>query len=133
MLIQACAAPLDAVEPAPLTEIAHQIGQGSFALTAYWCGETDYYVRADARDGAPQWFRIVAELEQVGTESVEELARIGTLMASVLPMSAGRVAFPTGSSGRVVYRIWRTRGTSGANVRTRILGVRAARSRRLPA
>lgn len=62
---------------------------------------------------------------------------MGALLADIIPLGGHTVTFPVGSTGRRVYRVWRgakgrsAKGTAGG--RTKILGVRAARSRRLPA
>jgi hypothetical protein len=132
MQILACAAPTDALEAAPLTDLSLHIGDDGVRLTAFWSGDNGYFVRAESLDGAQEWFQITAEPSAPSLLSTQELERLGAMMASVLPLGAGRVAFPVGSTGRTVFRIWRTRG-AGASAKTRIRGVRAARSRRLPA
>lgn len=101
-------------------------------LLAFWVGDHAYHVRAENGDGTQQWYVFEAEPSNDVSLSDEERLRLGALMASVLPMSNGHVAFPRGSSGRVVYRVWHSRGDAAAS-RTTIRGVRAARSRRLPA
>jgi hypothetical protein len=131
MQILPCDAPTEPTEPAPLTDLPFHMAEDVVSVTAFWGGEEAYYVRAEDVSGAEQWYRVVAETVLEHVPSAQELEEIGRLMSKVLPLGPGRVAFPTGSSGRVVYRIWRTRGAAAA--RTRIRGVRAARSHRLPA
>lgn len=131
MQIQPCSAPIENLEPAPLTDMSIHMGLDQSVLSAFWGGDDAYYVRAAGAAGAPdQWFQVAREASQENSLSTEELLKLGDLMASVLPLSAGRVAFPVGSSGRTVYRIWRTESAQG---RTKIRAVRAGRSRRLPA
>jgi hypothetical protein len=55
------------------------------------------------------------------------------MMADILPLGVGRIAFPVGSSGRRVYRVWRASSDTPRSARTRIRGVLAGRSRRRPA
>jgi hypothetical protein len=76
-----------------------------------------------------RWFRIESGVSPV-EENLEERAAIGKLMADIIPLGGGRVAFPFGSTGRRAYRVWRAGANGG---KTRILEVRAARSRRRPA
>ena len=129
MQIQPCSAPTDALEPAPLTSLALELGEGA-DIQAFWAGDDGYFVRTLSVRGE-QWFRIdLGEMHASG-QSPEALAKLGLMMTSVLPISTGRVAFPIGSTGRTVFRVWRSRTLSLG--RTRILGVRAARSRRQPA
>lgn len=108
----------------------------SAKLDAFW-GEDDYYLRAEGEQGV-QWYRfdgLTTESASQHTMPTEQSARlaIGALMADVIPLGTGRVAFPVGSTGRTVFRVWRGKGESLRPARTRILAVRAARSRRLPA
>ena len=131
MQILACAAPIGAVEPAPLTDMPLHIGEGDTVLSAFWSSADAYLLRADNADGSQAWYEITAEPTAEQSLSVEELEALGAMMSTVLPLGFGRVAFPVGSTGRTVFRIWRTRGAGAA--KTRIRGVRAARSRRLPA
>jgi hypothetical protein len=101
---------------------------GKGVLTAFWGADDQYYVQA-GQDAESQWFRI----ESGATEpeaSLEERMQIGQLMADIIPLGGGRVAFPFGSTGRRAYRVWRTGANGG---KTKILEVRAARSRRRPA
>lgn len=108
------------------------MGLDAHSLSAFWSGDDGYVVRATAPNGDEIWFQVVAEADTANDLCEQERLRLGALLASVLPLGTGRVAFPVGSSGRTVYRIWRTvsEGNSG---RIRIRAVRAARSRRLPA
>ncbi|MDQ8173463.1 MAG: hypothetical protein P3B76_12335 [Gemmatimonadota bacterium] len=107
-------------------------------MSAFWASDDAYLVRVDGPDGAA-WFRIEAEsaVEPVSADVARaaEATRvaIGTLMADVLPLGAGRVAFPVGSSGRRVFRVWRAGEGASRGGKTKILGVRAGRSRRQPA
>lgn len=107
-------------------------GDASTKLAAFWAADDRYMVRAEGATGT-QWYCM--DVEPVGVEPVSEAARaaIGALMADIIPMGGGRVAFPVGSTGRTVFRVWRSRSASERPARTRILAVRAARSRRLPA
>ena len=100
-------------------------------LSAFWAADDRYYVKAEGEAGT-QWFCLD---DNVALEPSEESAReaIGQLMSSIIPLGGGRVAFPVGSTGRTVFRVWRSRQASDRPARTRILAVRAARSRRLPA
>ncbi len=128
MNVVACAAPNGALEPAPLTSLPLASTLGNVAYSAFWGADDHYYVQA-GRDGESRWFRIESG-DAPNETSLEERAEIGKLMADIIPLGGGRVAFPFGSTGRRAYRVWR----SGANgSKTRILEVRAARSRRRPA
>ena len=135
MHVVACAAPTGLLEPAPITSLPLAAIVGNTALTAYWGSDDAYYVLAsaakDTTESADQWFRI--EAGEVAAEgSLEERMAIARLMANITPIGGGRVAFPVGSSGRRIYRVWRTTASASGG-RTRILEVRAARSRRRPA
>lgn len=131
MQIQPCSAPIETLEPAPLTDMSIHMGMDQSVLSAFWGGDDAYYVRATGTEGSQdQWFQVACEESTDHSMSTEELLQLGELMSSVLPLSAGRVAFPVGSSGRTVYRIWRTESARGG---TKIRAVRAGRSRRLPA
>jgi hypothetical protein len=136
MHVVPCNAPLGTIDPAPLTSLPIHMATDGDRMTAFWSNDDQYLVRVEGEAGTT-WYRIEAE---PSTPAANEAARIaiGAMMADILPLGTGRIAFPVGSSGRRVYRVWRaTRGgASGqakANGRTRILGVLAARSRRLPA
>lgn len=131
MQIIPCSHPTDLLEPAPLTDMSIHMGLETASLSAYWGGDDAYYVCAAGSEGQQdQWFQVAGEASLSPSMTAEELVALSDKMASVLPFSAGRVAFPVGSAGRTVYRIWRTAGAEG---RTKIRAVRAARSRRLPA
>lgn len=130
MQVVACAAPIGSLEPAPLTSMPLASELGSVELQAFWSESDDYYVRAGGElDG--RWFRIDADEVPVKT-SIEEREEIGRLLSDIIPLGGGRVAFPVGSTGRRFYRVWRSNSATNGG-RTRILEVRAARSRRLPA
>jgi hypothetical protein len=102
-------------------------------VAAFWSADEDYLVRTEGAAGV-QWFRIeTGEGATVAPVTEEERRRAGALMCDVIPLGGHRVAFPVGSSGRRVFRIWRGGRTASGSRRTTILGVRAARSRRLPA
>ena len=104
-------------------------------MDAFWTAEDDYLVRTIGAEGV-QWFRVELGLTALDDEAAAAAearkAALGALLADIIPLGGHTVAFPVGSSGRRVYRVWRgTKGSAGS--RTRILGVRAGRSRRLPA
>jgi len=132
MQIRPCPAPIDCLEPAPLTDLSIHMGTDAADLSAFWSGDDAYLVRATVAGQADQWFHVAAE--DVLTNELSEAARItlGQQMASVLPLSTGHVQFPVGSGGRTIYRIWRSRNADSQG-RTKIRAVRAGRSRRLPA
>ncbi len=136
MHVVPCNAPLGTIDPAPLTSLPIHMGMDGDRMTAFWSNDDQYLVRVEGEAGTT-WYRIEAEPSMPATNEAARIA-IGAMMADILPLGTGRIAFPVGSSGRRVYRVWRaTRGgASGqakANGRTRILGVLAGRSRRQPA
>lgn len=132
MHVVACAAPVGSLEPAPLTSMPLASTLGNVDLSAFWSDDDAYYVKATGNESASeQWYRFEADEVPIKC-SQEEREEIARLMADIIPMGGGRVAFPVGSTGRRFYRVWRT-GSSSTGSRTRILEVRAARSRRLPA
>lgn len=135
MRVVSCSAPIGTIDPAPLTSLPFHMGSDRDRLSAFWSSDDQYLVCVEGTDG-PTWFRIEAESGEPMADEETRLA-IGAMMADILPLGAGRIAFPVGSSGRRVYRVWRaSRGAAkGASKggRTRILGVLAGRSRRLPA
>ena len=129
MHVVACAAPLGFIEPAPLTSLPTGLIDAAATISAQWVGD-DYCLRAQS-DSGTTWYRIDAE--QTDDVADDQTRRaMAELLMNVTPIGHGRVAFPAGSSGRTVYRVWRSR-SAGAPVRTKILAVRAGRSRRLPA
>ena len=133
MKVVACAAPSGHLEPAPITSLPFEQNVDESELTAFWGSDDDYYLRAlSASDAAEQWYRIDADMTGAVENTVEERLAISRLMADITPIGGGRVAFPVGSGGRRVYRVWRS-GSAARSGRTRILAVRAARSRRQPA
>jgi hypothetical protein len=102
-------------------------------VAAFWTSDDRYVLRAEGDQGVHWYGFDAAIVPSVNDEQREERRLLGALLADIIPLGGGRVAFPIGSSGRRVYRVWRAaKGGPGAG-RTRILGVRAARSRRLPA
>lgn len=132
MHVVAIDAPIGQMEPAPVTSFAIHTDLAATRLTAFWTVDDDYVVRAEDAAGVC-WYRIDTDV-QPDTDaeaSLEAKRALGALLADIVPLGGGRVAFPVGSTGRRVYRVWRS--ANGASARTRILGVRAARSRRLPA
>jgi hypothetical protein len=135
MHVVACNAPLGSVDPAPLTSLPIHMGSDRDRVTAFWSSDDQYLVCVEGSAG-PAWYRIEAEASEPASDEATRLA-IGAMMADILPLGTGRIAFPVGSSGRRVYRVWRAaqgaaKGAAKAG-RTRILGVRVGRSRRLPA
>jgi hypothetical protein len=134
MHVVAVDAPIGQMEPAPITSLSIHMDWQDDQLSAFFAADDSYYVRAEGAAGI-RWFRLEAEptdavVVDAETTDAERLA-LGALLADIIPLGGHRVAFPVGSTGRRVYRVWR--GAKGANGKTRILGVRAARSRRLPA
>ena len=130
MIVVACPAPSGQLDPAPLTSLS-LAGELEGDVRAFWAGD-DYLV---VRDGA--WFRIDPEpsISPVSDAARQEAAEQALAM---IPLGPGRVAFPVGSAGRTVYRVWRAGRSSGdvaspRPARIRILGVRAGRSLRRPA
>ena len=141
MQVVPCPAPLGALEPAPLTCLPLAVSMGT--ASAYW-SDDEYYVLVDGCDqadaGVVGWFRFEVEAANDAGRSQADVARAAAEargMLDVIPMGGGRVAFPVGSTGRTVYRVWRSKGRNGDAARnacrTRILGVRAGRSLRRPA
>ena len=139
MQVVPCAAPTGHLEPAPLTCLPLDVEGGRERASAFWSGDEDYFVRVSsspAGEVGSQWFRI-DPVAQPSPDS-DEGARAGAARQwlDVIPMGGGRVLFPIGSTGRTVYRVWRSRGRASLERsagRTRILGVRAGRSLRRPA
>ncbi len=138
MHVVAIDAPIGPMELAPITSLPIHTDVSADRISAFWTDDDRYVVRSEGDRGV-SWYRIEME---AGTEagagtdaatnaSLEAKRAIGALLADIIPLGGGRVAFPVGSTGRRVYRVWRA--TVGGTGRTRILGVRAARSRRLPA
>lgn len=127
-------APIGPMELAPITCLPIHTELGSDRISAFWTDDGQYVVRSEGANGVA-WHRIMSEASTaeaaLDDAALETKRALGALLADVIPLGGGRVAFPVGSTGRRVYRVWR--GTAGAVGRTRILGVRAARSRRLPA
>jgi len=99
-------------------------------LEAFWSADDAYFVRAAGGEGE-SWFQIVAEQTEDVGDNAARLA-MTAFLSKVTPIGGGRVPFPVGTSGRTVFRVWRAGGGDRTG-RTRILGVRAARSRRRPA
>src|SRR6476661_7159649 len=127
MQVVACDAPVGPIEPAPLTSLLVGDAEGTAMLSAFWSSDDRYYVRAEERAerGAAtadaRWFRIDDEAPTAVATDVEALASqaaIAPQFLDVIPMGGGRVAFPVGSTGRTVYRVWRAKGGSSAQERT---------------
>ena len=135
MHVVSCNAPVGAIDPAPLTSLPIHMGLDCERMTAFWSSDDQYLVCVESSAGTT-WYRIETEEAASVSDDATRIA-IGAMMADILPLGAGRIAFPVGSGGRRVYRVWRaSRGAAkGASKggRTRILGVLAGRSRRLPA
>lgn len=131
MLVVPCPAPIGTLVPAPITSMSLP-SAATGDVSAFWAGD-DYLVRQGG-----EWFRFI--VEPVFTGATAESRRDAAEQAlAMIPLGPGRVAFPVGSSGRTVYRVWRAGRNSsqdGAALRRgriRILGVRAGRSLRRPA
>jgi hypothetical protein len=133
MHVVAIDAPIGPMELAPITSLPIHTDLAAHRISAFWTDDDRYVVRSECAD-CVSWYRIDteegAELEALDAASLEAKRALGALLADIIPLGGGRVAFPVGSTGRRVYRVWRAAQGGG---RTRILGVRAARSRRLPA
>lgn len=129
-----CARPTDSLEIAPLTDMSVHMDETADSLHAFWSGDDAYYVCAVDQAGAEAWYRIQAEATSEAVATATEAAELSAQLASILPLATGCATFPVGSSGRTVYRVWRTRSADNqGQSRTKIRAVRAARSRRLPA
>jgi len=142
MHVTPVAAPNGHMDPAPVTSLPIHNGEASAQVRAFWTADDQYVLCIEDSNGTAAWYRIASE-DAVGADSAasataseaERLA-MGALLADIIPLGGHTVTFPVGSTGRRVYRVWRGAkgGSKGAaSGRTKILGVRAARSRRLPA
>ena len=123
-----CSAPAGVLEPAPFTSLPRCGAVAHGQAAAFWTDDDAYRVRVETPDGVT-WYRIEGEMVAEAPKDAATRFAMSTFLANVTPIGGGRIAFPAGSTGRIVYRVWRGR----SSVRTRILAVRAARSRRLPA
>jgi len=133
MIVLPCVAPNGHLDPAPITSLPLASIVGNSQIAAFWGSDDVYYLRSTAPgdEGVSQWYR--AESGSVsGTEDPTERLAIAKMLENITPIGGGRIAFPFGSSGRRVYRVWRT-GSQESGGRTKIREVRAGRSRRLPA
>ena len=134
MHVIAIDAPIGPMELAPITSLPIHNHVAADRISAFWTDDDRYVVRSEGAEGVC-WYRIDTgtgtDTESDMHASFEARRALGALLADIIPLGGGRVAFPVGSTGRRVYRVWRA--TVGGAGRTRILGVRAARSRRLPA
>ena len=131
MNVVACQAPIGALEPAPLTSLPLGLDDVEMRLEAFWSVDDSYFVRAAGAEGGESWFQIEAEPIMEGGDDATRRA-MNALLSNVTPIGGGHIPFPVGTSGRTVFRVWRAGGADRTG-RTRILGVRAARSRRRPA
>lgn len=135
MNLVVCDAPTGELEIAPVTSFAVHKDWGESQLDAFWTSDGSYLLRARNSDGMAEsavWYQFdIASLDSAAGDA--ERLRLGALLCDVLPLGGGRVAFPVGSTGRRVYRVWRSGAGRPFGGKTRVLGVRAARSRRLPA
>lgn len=140
MHVTPVAAPNGHIDPAPVTSLPFHSGEASAQVRAFWTADDQYVLCIEDGNGTVAWYRIAAEGEELaGAAQASEAERLamGALLADIIPLGGHTVTFPVGSTGRRVYRVWRgakgrsAKGTAGG--RTKILGVRAARSRRLPA
>ncbi len=105
MHVVSCSAPLGVIDPAPLTSLPFHMGTDSDRMTAFWSGDDQYLVCVEGTAGTT-WYRIEPEATEPAADEATRLA-IGAMMADILPLGAGRIAFPVGSSGRRVYRVGR--------------------------
>lgn len=139
MHVTPVAAPNGHMDPAPVTSLPIHNGEAATQVRAFWTADDQYVLCIEDANGAAAWYRIAAEGEErAGSAPATEAERLamGALLTDIIPLGGHTVTFPVGSTGRRVYRVWRgAKGStkSGASGRTKILGVRAARSRRLPA
>jgi hypothetical protein len=126
-----CLPPDSLRESAPITSVVlHSMGIVG-TVTAFWDAADQYVMCLTPADGTPaQWFRGVME-PVACTGSEAERVRVAALMAGILPLGHGRVRYPVGSGGRMVFR--GRRGGPRGEGRTTVLGARAARSHRRPA
>ena len=135
MHVVSCNAPIGAIDPAPLTSLPIRISVDSERMTAFWNSDDQYVVCVEGVNGKA-WYRIEAEDAAPASDQATRVA-IGAMMADILPLGAGRIAFPVWSSGRRVYRVWRATNAASQGAskggRIKILGVLAGRSRRLQA
>lgn len=127
-------APHGQLDPAPITSLALHTQSEGDQVTAFWTCDDRYVLRAEGSHGV-SWYGIDAVAPAAASAESTDAERrlLGQLLADIIPLGGGRVAFPVGSTGRRVYRVWRAAKGAPGSSRTRILGVRAARSRRLPA
>jgi hypothetical protein len=131
MHVVASSAPTGTIDPAPLTSLPIHIGMEGGRTTAFWSSDDQYWICVEGPSGTA-WYQIETEASEAASDDATRLA-LGALMADILPLGVGRIAFPVGSSGRRVYRVWRASSDTPRSARTRIRGVLAGRSRRRPA
>ena len=136
MKVVACGTPVGTLHPAPLTSLPLASTLGTSEISAFWASNDQYYLCADRTEGGVMsrlWFQLESEAV-VDESSTADRQRAAALMADIIPLGGGKVAFPIGSTGRRFYRVLLTSGSGTRGTtqrsRTRILEVRAARSRR---
>ena len=139
-----CVAPPGPLEPAPLSSLfVDLISAGSpveSSARAFWGVDDEYYVQVRGLEvgaiGTETWYSIDGgscgepELSESDKADIEALGR---QLSGVIPLRAGKVAFPVGSGGKSVYRMWRTKSSDGSgtsNCGIKIQAVRAGRSLR---
>ena len=141
MKVVACDTPVGTLHPAPLTSMPLASIVGTSTVTAFWADDDQYYLCASETPSDPsaaRWFAMHSgvSVSEANDDERKQYARerAAALMTNIIPLGGGKVAFPIGSTGRRFYRVWRTNGSGTKGVttksRTRILEVRAARSRR---
>ena len=136
MKVVACGTPVGTLHPAPLTSLPLESTVGTSEISAFWASDDQYYLCAETTEHgvlSRMWFQLHSE-PVLDDSSTADRQHAATLMADIIPIGGGKVAFPIGSTGRRFYRVWRTTGSGTRGTtqrsRTRILEVRAARSRR---
>ena len=143
MQIVSCNAPLGPLEPAPLTSLfllpGCEVRRAESATKAFWGADDEYYVRVTGEsalaNSGDAWYSIAGDKPDVDSPHLDpaEIEALGRQLSDVIPLRAGKVAFPIGLGGKSVYRMWRTKTSdeSGSeNSRIRIQAVRAGRSLR---
>ncbi len=143
MKIVSCVAPLGPLEPAPLSSLFIDMGADRSAAEsssrAFWGADDEYYVQVSGKQGGgagvETWYSIDSETTLAESSDLDEaeIEELGRQLSGVIPLRAGRIAFPVGLGGKSIYRMWRTKtsvGNGAQNSRIRIQAVRAGRSLR---
>ncbi|MCO4101560.1 MAG: hypothetical protein HEQ38_19635 [Gemmatimonas sp.] len=108
MHVVAVAAPIGPMESAPITSLPFHTELARERICAFWTDDDQYVVRSEGADGVV-WYRIdtgvAAEPDVLNEASLEAKRALGALMADIIPLGGGRVAFPVGSTGRRTYRV----------------------------